>query len=57
MIFNKHAHIDRVKLKLEIGEGLYESLMSYAKGLLRMRGIEGEIKGIEVIAEVEKSGS
>jgi len=44
-----------VKLKVEIGEGLRESLMSYSKALLRMEGVKGEVKGIEVIAEVEKS--
>lgn len=45
------------QLKLEISESFREQLMRYAKALLEMEGVKGEVKGIEVIATVEDGES
>jgi len=43
-----------MKLKIELGESLREHLLDYAKGVLRMKGIPGNVKDIELIAIVER---
>lgn len=45
---------DEMKLKIELGESLREHLLDYAKQVLRMKGIPGNVKDIELIAIVKR---